>query len=100
MPRWMLLSVSARARPNWRRIAQRLTQSFRDTPHFYVTVSVDMTELSAYRAQLKASGASYTIIDFIAEAVVLTLQEFPDVNSSTDGKTVRWNSHVNLGLAV
>jgi pyruvate dehydrogenase E2 component (dihydrolipoamide acetyltransferase) len=81
-------------------IAQRLTQSFRDTPHFYVTVAVDMTELIAYRTQLKAAGAPYTVTDFIAEAVVLTLQEFPDVNSSTDGKTTRWNSHVNLGIAV
>ena len=81
-------------------IAQRLTQSFRDTPHFYVTVAVDMTELIAYRSQLKAAGAPYTVTDFIAEAVVLTLQEFPDVNSSTDGKTTRWNSHVNLGIAV
>jgi len=81
-------------------IAQRLTQSFRDTPHFYVTVAVDMTELIAYRSQLKAAGAPYTVTDFIAEAVVLTLQEFPDVNSSTDGKTTRWNNHVNLGIAV
>jgi len=81
-------------------IAQRLTQSFRDTPHFYVTVAVDMTGLIAYRSQLKAAGAPYTVTDFIAEAVVLTLQEFPDVNSSTDGRTTRWNSHVNLGIAV
>jgi pyruvate dehydrogenase E2 component (dihydrolipoamide acetyltransferase) len=81
-------------------IAQRLTQSFRDTPHFYLTVSVDMTELIAYRNQLKAAGAPYTVTDFIAEAVVLTLQEFPAVNSATDGKTTRWNSHVNLGIAV
>jgi pyruvate dehydrogenase E2 component (dihydrolipoamide acetyltransferase) len=81
-------------------IAQRLTQSFRDTPHFYVTVAVDMTELIAYRSQLKAAGAPYTVTDFIAEAVVLTLHEFPAVNSSTDGKTTRWNSHVNLGIAV
>jgi pyruvate dehydrogenase E2 component (dihydrolipoamide acetyltransferase) len=81
-------------------IAQRLTQSFRDTPHFYVTVTVDMTGLIAYRSQLKAAGAPYTVTDFIAEAVVLTLQEFPDVNSSTDGRTTRWNSHVNLGIAV
>jgi pyruvate dehydrogenase E2 component (dihydrolipoamide acetyltransferase) len=81
-------------------IAQRLTQSFRDTPHFYVTVAVDMTELIAYRGQLKEAGAPYTVTDFIAEAVVLTLQEFPAVNSATDGKTTRWNSHVNLGIAV
>jgi pyruvate dehydrogenase E2 component (dihydrolipoamide acetyltransferase) len=81
-------------------IAQRLTQSFRDTPHFYVTVAADMTDLVAYRSQLKAAGAPYTVTDFIARAVVLTLQEFPAVNSSTDGKTTRWNSHVNLGIAV
>jgi pyruvate dehydrogenase E2 component (dihydrolipoamide acetyltransferase) len=81
-------------------IAQRLSQSFRDIPHFYVTVPVDMTALVAYRAQLKAAGAPYTVTDFIAEAVILALQEFPDVNSSTDGRTVRWHGHVNLGIAV
>jgi len=81
-------------------IAQRLTQSFRDTPHFYVTVSVDMTDLIAYRSSLKAAGLPYTVTDFISQAVVLCLQEFPVVNSSTDGKTTHWHSRVNLGLAV
>lgn len=81
-------------------IAQRLTQSFRDIPHFYVTVAVDMTDLVAYRNQLKAAGAPYTVTDFISQAVVLCLLEFPTVNSSTDGKTTRWHSQVNLGLAV
>jgi pyruvate dehydrogenase E2 component (dihydrolipoamide acetyltransferase) len=32
--------------------------------------------------------------------VVLSLLEFPAVNSSTDGKTTRWHGQVNLGLAV
>ena len=81
-------------------IAQRLTQSFRDTPHFYVTVSVDMTALEALRQELKAVGAPYSITDFISQSVVLSLLEFPAVNSSTDGKTTRWRSQVNLGLAV
>ncbi|HKI70113.1 MAG TPA: dihydrolipoamide acetyltransferase family protein, partial [Verrucomicrobiae bacterium] len=81
-------------------IAQRLTQSVVTSPHFFVTVEVDMTELVQFRAQLKEEGAPFTITDFISESVVLTLKEFPDVNSSTDGKTIRWNSHVHLGLAV
>jgi pyruvate dehydrogenase E2 component (dihydrolipoamide acetyltransferase) len=59
-----------------------------------------MTDLVGFRAQLKEKGAPYTITDFIAQAVVLTLKEFPEVNSSTDGRTTRWNSHVHLGLAV
>src|ERR1035437_4366864 len=81
-------------------IAQRLTQSVVTAPHFYVTVEVDMTDLLKFRAQLKEQGAPYTVTDFISEAVLLTLKEFPEVNSSTDGKTTRWNSHVHLGVAV
>lgn len=81
-------------------IAQRLLHSKLTQPHFYVTVSVDMTDLITYRNRLKAAGLPYTVTDFISMAVVQTLQEFPTVNSSTDGKTVRWHSHVNLGLAV
>jgi pyruvate dehydrogenase E2 component (dihydrolipoamide acetyltransferase) len=81
-------------------IAQRLTQSVVTAPHFFVTVEVDMTDLVKFRAQLKEKGAPYTVTDFISQAVVLTLKEFPEVNSATDGKTTRWNSHVHLGLAV
>jgi pyruvate dehydrogenase E2 component (dihydrolipoamide acetyltransferase) len=81
-------------------IAQRLTQSVITSPHFYVMVEVDMTDLVKFRAQLKEKGAPYTVTDFISEAVVLTLKEIPEVNSSTDGKTTRWNSHVHLGVAV
>ena len=81
-------------------IAQRLTQSFTGTPHFFVTVSVDMTDLVAYRATLKAKNLPYSVTDFIAMAVTLCLKEFPTVNSSTDGKSIWWHSKVNLGLAV
>jgi pyruvate dehydrogenase E2 component (dihydrolipoamide acetyltransferase) len=75
-------------------IGQRLTQSVVTQPHFYVTVSVDMTDLLARRQK------PLTVTDFISMAVVMTLKEFPEVNSTTDGKTIRWHSRVHLGLAV
>jgi len=81
-------------------IASRLTESFTTTPHFFVTVAVDMTELVKFRSELKAQGATYTVTDFILKAVALSLLDFPVVNSTTDGKTVRWHSKVHLGLAV
>jgi pyruvate dehydrogenase E2 component (dihydrolipoamide acetyltransferase) len=81
-------------------IAERLTQSFRDTPHFYVTVRADMTDLMAYRQNLKARGIDYKVTDFILEAVIMTLKEFPVVNSVTDGRTIRWRGTVDLGMAV
>jgi pyruvate dehydrogenase E2 component (dihydrolipoamide acetyltransferase) len=81
-------------------IAQRLAQSVVTAPHFYVTVEVDMTETLSHRTRLNAAGARYTVTDFIAQASVLALKEFPPVNSATDGKTVRWRSRVHLGIAV
>jgi len=81
-------------------IAQRLTDSVVTAPHFYVTVEVDMTETIAQRARLNATGARYSVTDFIAHASALALKEFPAVNSATDGKSVRWHSRVHLGIAV
>lgn len=81
-------------------IAERLTQSFTTTPHFFVTVSVDMTDLVSLRSELKDQGRKYTVSDFILKAVALTLPEFPMVNSTTDGKNVRRHCGIHLGLAV
>ena len=81
-------------------IAARVAQSAATAPHFFVTVSVDLTELSALREELKAEGRAYTVTDFILKAAALALVEFPDVNSTTDGKNVWWHSKVHLGLVV
>jgi pyruvate dehydrogenase E2 component (dihydrolipoamide acetyltransferase) len=81
-------------------IAARVAQSAATAPHFFVTVSVDLTELSAWREELKAAGRAYTVTDFILKAAALALVEFPDVNSTTDGRNVWWHSKVHLGLVV
>ncbi|MCX6993551.1 MAG: dihydrolipoamide acetyltransferase family protein [Kiritimatiellaeota bacterium] len=81
-------------------IAQRLTASFTTTPHFYVTVSVDMTDLLEWRKIMKDQNKPFTVTDFILKAVALALVEFPELNSSTDGHATRWHSRVHLGMAV
>jgi pyruvate dehydrogenase E2 component (dihydrolipoamide acetyltransferase) len=81
-------------------IARRLTESFTSTPHFYVSRTVDMTDLLAFRKELKDRGEDFSVTDFILEAVILSLKEFPIVNSATDGTTVRWRGTVDLGMAV
>lgn len=81
-------------------IAERLTQSVLTAPHFFVTVEVDMTDLIAYRSQLKGKGYPYTVTDFISQAAALTLKDFSDVNGTTDGKTMRRRNRVHLGIAV
>jgi pyruvate dehydrogenase E2 component (dihydrolipoamide acetyltransferase) len=96
-------ALAERPRPMGRMrrvIAQRLAESFRSAPHFFVTVSADLTELDSFRRELKSKGAWYTVTDFILRAVAATLEEFPAVNSTTDGEKMWWHSRINLGLAV
>lgn len=81
-------------------IARRLVESKQTIPHFYVTVRADITGLMAFRAELKAKGVSLSVNDFVLEAVVLSLEEFPEVNSVTDGGAVAWRGDVDLGVAV
>ena len=70
-------------------IAQRLTESYTHAPHFFVTVSADVTELESLRAELKAQGTPYTLTDFILKAAALALEQFPTVNSTSDGESIR-----------
>jgi pyruvate dehydrogenase E2 component (dihydrolipoamide acetyltransferase) len=81
-------------------IAQRLTESYTHAPHFFVTVSADVTDVETLRAGLKAQGASYTLTDFILKAAAMALEQFPVVNSTSDGESIRWHSNIDLGLAV
>jgi len=81
-------------------IAERLTESFTTTPHFAVTVAVDMTALFGFREALNAAGTDYSVTDFISLAVVRSLVEFPAVNGRTDGRSVWLRERVDLGLAV
>jgi dihydrolipoamide dehydrogenase len=81
-------------------IADRLTTSWTTTPHYTVTVAVEMTNVFALRGRLKDAGTSLTVTDFVLAATADTLAEFPDVNSRTDGVSVWPRRHVHLGVAV
>jgi pyruvate dehydrogenase E2 component (dihydrolipoamide acetyltransferase) len=81
-------------------IADRLTSSWQTTPHFTVTVAVDVTRVLDRRADLKAAGLNLTVTDFVLAATAQTLVEFPDVNSRTDGASIYPRSRVHLGVAV
>ena len=81
-------------------IARRLTESKQNIPHFYVTVTADVTDLMALRAALKAKGIAYSVNDFVLAATIQALEAFPAVNSSSDGISTAWRGDVDLGMAV
>jgi len=80
-------------------IARRMTESAA-IPQFSVSVVVDVTRLLAARAAMRDDGLEVSITDLVLYATAQTLAEFTDVNSRTDGITMRVRHRVHLGLAV
>ena len=81
-------------------IAARLAESKRTIPHFYVTVSIDMSDLLAFRKKLKSEGLEFSVNAFIVKAVAQSLKECPMCNATTDGLSVKNLAAVNIGVAV
>jgi pyruvate dehydrogenase E2 component (dihydrolipoamide acetyltransferase) len=81
-------------------ISARLAESKQTIPHFYVTVSVDMTDLLSKRKEMKAEGFGVSVSVFIIKAVALALKEYPMLNATTDGLSISHKSAVNIGMAV
>ena len=87
--------------PTMRRlIAERLTKSKQQVPHFYVTCSIDMSDLLRQRKEMKQAGFAISVNVFIIKAVADALKDFPMLNASTDGRSISHRSKINIGVAV
>ena len=85
-------------------IAQRMTESFRDIPHFYLSSMVDATELSKLRAQLlpvieQQTGTRLSYLDLFVRAAALALRSHPEVNASWEGGRIVSHAGVHVGFA-
>ena len=82
-------------------IARRLSESLFTAPHFYLTMSIDMDAAVIARTKInEVAKAKISFNDMVLKAVALSLKQHPKVNSSWLGDTIRYNHHVNIGVAV
>ncbi len=83
-------------------IAKRLQTSKATIPHFYATVEVDVRKLLNIREEMKASGLSITVNDFIVKASALSLMDHPVVRTNFDEatNTVTYFPHADISVAV
>jgi len=82
-------------------IARRLSESLFTAPHFYLTMSIDMDACVAARAKLnEVSKVKISFNDLVLKATAVALKQHPKVNSSWLGDKIRFNHHVNIGVAV
>ncbi|KAG0217102.1 pyruvate dehydrogenase complex dihydrolipoamide acetyltransferase component (E2) [Mortierella sp. NVP41] len=73
-------------------IAQRLTESKQNVPHYYITVELEMDKVMKLREVLnKSSEDKYklSVNDFIVKASALALKAVPEANSSWMNDSIR-----------
>lgn len=82
-------------------IAQRLTESTSQIPHYYVTIEIDMRQATGLRKQLNAlEGVKISLNDFVIKAAALALEKHPLVNASFQGSHIRVYHRIDMGVAV
>lgn len=75
--------------------ARKMEESWNTIPHFYVTMSIDMTDIIRFRKDIGVS-----INDFILAATAHALQEHSWVNSHWNGERGIEQEDINIAMAV
>lgn len=82
-------------------IAKRLSESKFTSPHFYLTMEIDMSNSISARESINAvTGSKVSFNDLVIKAAAAALRQHPKVNSSWLGDKIRTNHHIHIGVAV
>lgn len=82
-------------------IASRLAESKFSAPHFYLNVSINMSNAMQARKAINDQGFyKVSFNDMVVKATAMALRKHPAVNSSWLGDRIRYNEHVHIGVAV
>jgi pyruvate dehydrogenase E2 component (dihydrolipoamide acetyltransferase) len=91
--------------PMRKKIAERMVESKRISPHVHTVYEVDMTRVAKLRSSIRTeweqrNGTKLTFMPFIARATLAAMRQHPIVNSSVEGDSIHYRANVNLGIAV
>jgi pyruvate dehydrogenase E2 component (dihydrolipoamide acetyltransferase) len=85
-------------------IARRMTESFRDVPHFPLTVDVEVDDLLALRTQINAAlaqqGIKVSVNDMLIKAAAVALMRVPAANASYTSGGIALHHHADIAIAV
>jgi pyruvate dehydrogenase E2 component (dihydrolipoamide acetyltransferase) len=85
-------------------IAERMTESKQQAPHFYATVEVRMDEAMALRAELNEKLAEQeiklSVNDLVMKACAVALKDFPKLNSLYTTEGIELHEQVDMAMAV
>ncbi|KQY97160.1 branched-chain alpha-keto acid dehydrogenase subunit E2 [Caulobacter sp. Root1455] len=85
-------------------IARRLTDSFRDVPHFPLTIDLEIDALLAARGKINSlladQGVKVSVNDIIIKAVAVALKRVPEANASYTPEGIAMHHHADIAVAV
>ena len=82
-------------------IAKRLGESKFTAPHYYLTIELDMDDAIASRKTINSlPETKVSFNDMVVKACAMALKKHPQVNTSWNGDTTRYNHHIHIGVAV
>jgi pyruvate dehydrogenase E2 component (dihydrolipoamide acetyltransferase) len=86
-------------------IAQRMIESRRTSAHVHCMYEVDFTRIVSLRAKHKNGfeqrhGVRLTFMPFFVRAAIIALQQWPIINASLEGDSIRYHRNINVGIAV
>ncbi|MFA7264664.1 MAG: 2-oxo acid dehydrogenase subunit E2, partial [Caulobacter sp.] len=85
-------------------IARRMTDSFRDVPHFPLTIDLEIDGLLAARARINAllekDGVKVSVNDLVIKAVAVALKRVPEANASYTPEGIALHHHADIAMAV
>jgi pyruvate dehydrogenase E2 component (dihydrolipoamide acetyltransferase) len=85
-------------------IARRLTDSFRDIPHFPLSVDIELTNLLAGRVAinqlLEKEGVKVSVNDLLIKACGVALKWVPEANASFTPDGIAMHHHADVAVAV
>ncbi|HEY2386913.1 MAG TPA: dihydrolipoamide acetyltransferase family protein [Candidatus Binatia bacterium] len=84
-------------------IARRMSEAFRDIPHFYVTAEIDMGEAARLKDSLAKNEVYVTAVTYthmVLKATALALKRHPRLNASFRDDAIELKGEINLGMAV
>lgn len=91
--------------PMQRSIADRTRRSKSEIPHYYASISVDMSAILDLRREMSASlpqssSSIPSITDVCLCALALTLKEYPSLNASFFSEAILYHTEINLGMVI
>jgi pyruvate dehydrogenase E2 component (dihydrolipoamide acetyltransferase) len=85
-------------------VARRMTDSFRDVPHFPLTIDLEIDGLLAARAKINAmlekDGVKVSVNDLVIKAVAVALKRVPEANASYSPEGLAMHHHADIAMAV